>query len=149
MPGNQLDFIVIKDGNKKPIGDIGFIGRRWVMIRAYFEDSDADEDGSVSWTEWGVWKASLLKSNGWQIARVAYTASLDPRVLNRDGRFQPVGNAMRLGFAANLVVDGFQSIYLKGLGGKIASMAVSGKVTKFVVDQGAEKLVEEVVTAMR
>ena len=148
MPASDLSWIVISDG-AKDIGDIGFVGNRWGLIRAYYEDSEANEDGTVSWTEGGIWKASLFKSNGFQIARVAFTAAHDMRVLRKDGTFAQVGEKMRLGFAASLVLDGFQSVYLKGHAGKIATMAVSGRVAKFVVNKATEKLVAEAVKAMR
>lgn len=140
--------VVISDGSKD-IGDIVFLGSQWVMIRAYYDDRDADEDGTVSIGEKVVWKLSPFNSSGFQIARVAYTASLNRAVLNKDGEFLEVGRKMQLAFAADLVVRGYQATYLKGQAGKIASMFVTGFVKQWVVKKGAEKIVSEAVKALR
>lgn len=149
LNNRRMTFIEIEASPGNPIGQIGFLGNKAVIIVAYYDDYDTDQDGKVGWGEWFASFADMggmLKND--QVVRVAMTARLNPKVLKIDGGFYQKANNIYLSFAAGLLIGGAYEAYLSKAVGSAASAAgkriIGDSLTRrFLVEKGAEQAVGE------
>jgi hypothetical protein len=147
MPGT-IDWILIKKFKPEPIGAVGFLNNEVVVVISFYDDADGNEDGKVSWLEWGASKLSPVSIEGMKVTAVAMQARVEPDVILRDGNFPQVAARMFVEFARGLVIDGVYAAYFSRgvsmVGGGIAKVVTSGMVKEFVIKKGFEKAVKEV-----
>jgi hypothetical protein len=48
---DQIDWVIITGATNKKIGALGFIGDKVAVVTAFYDDRDANQDGTVSWGE--------------------------------------------------------------------------------------------------
>jgi hypothetical protein len=147
MADDQLDWVIVKSGpNDKPIGALGFYGDKVAVVTAFYEDTDANEDGKVSIGEKIVSLISPLSVEGREVASVAMAARNDPDVISRDQSFYTEAARMFVAFATNLTFDGLYAVYFSRAIGQLSSIvaagAVDGLVKQFVVRKGMESIIK-------
>ena len=149
----RLTFIEIEEFPGSPIGQIGFLDNKAVIIVAYYDDYDTDKNGKVSW---GEWITSFTDQTGLfdneQFTKVAMTARLDSRVLSIDDGFYQKANNIYLSFAGGMIISGMYEVYLSQAVASAASLVgkriIGNSLTRrFLVEKGAEKIVEKALNA--
>lgn len=154
LNNRQLIFIEIEEFPGSPIGQIGFLDNKAVIIVAYYDDYDTNKDGEVSWREYFssfTDATGLLKNE--QFTKVAMTARLNPKVLSIDSGFYQKANNIYLSFAGGLIISGVYEVYLSQAVASAASFAGKRIIgdslkRKFLIEKGAEKAVEEVLKTL-
>ncbi|HET6332321.1 MAG TPA: hypothetical protein VFG30_03875 [Polyangiales bacterium] len=141
-----IDWYVVKAGNGKALGALGFIDDEVVVITSFFDDKDANRDGSVSIPERVVGMISPFGTKGQAVMEVAMAARFDMDVLERDPSFYNVAIHMWLNFSRNLVIDGaYAAWFSMGVGqvsGAIAKTVTKNLVKQFVIKKGMESTVK-------
>ncbi len=139
-----VSWIEIYDYDPDPIGAIGFVGNKAVIVVSYYDDADGDRSGSVGWGEWIVSKLSPISLEGKAVTEVAMAARLNMDVLQKDASFQREASRMFVKFANSMIVDGVYAAYfsrLVGLGAStLSKKLVGGTVKQFVVRKGMEAI---------
>ena len=154
LNNRRLIFIEIEESPGSPIGQIGFLGSKAVVIVAYYDDYDSNKDGEVDWKEYFFSftdATGLLKNE--QFTKVAMTARLNPKVLSIDSGFPQKANNLYLSFAGGLIISGVYEVYLSQAVASAASSAGKRIIgdslkRKFLIEKGAEKAVEEVLKTL-
>lgn len=152
LNNRRLIFIEIEESPGSPIGQIGFLGNKAVIVVAYYDDYDGNKDGKVSWREWiagSIYDATGLLKNE-QFTKVAMKARLNPKVLSIDSGFYQKANNIYLSFAGGMLIAGVYEVYLSQAVASAASFAGKRIIgdslkRKFLIEKGAEKAVEEVL----
>ena len=150
----RLIFIEIEGSPGSPIGQIGFLDNKAVIIVSYYDEYDSDRDGEVGLDEYlfsFLDQIGLFKNE--QFTKVAMTARLNPKVLNIDSGFYQKANNIYLSFAGGLVIAGTYEVYLSQAVASAASLVgkrlIGNSLTrKFLIEKGAEKAVEEVLKSL-
>ena len=141
-----LDWYIVRDGKRKPLGALGFFGDDVVVITSFYDDKDANRDGKVSIPERVVGFISPLGTKGQAVMEVAMAARFDMDVLQRDPTFYNVAIKMWLHFSRNLVIDGayaaWFSIGVQQTAGAIAKSITGNVVKQFVIKKGMETAVK-------
>lgn len=152
LKNRRLILIEIEESPGNPIGQIGFLGNKAVIIVSYYDEYDTDKDGSVGLGEWMASiifdSAGLLKNE--QFTKVAMTARLNPKVLSIDSGFYQKANNIYLSFASGMLMSGIYEVYLSQAVASAASLVgrriIGNNLTrKYLIEKGAEKAVEEVL----
>lgn len=131
--GQGIDWIVIDEYRGKPIGAIGFVGNDAAVIAAFYDAYDTDQDGKVSWTEWGISWIPGLNVDDYEITKVAMTARVNQKVLKRDSGFPQLANNIYLNFASGLISEGVYKAYMGraiSAGGTIIAGVLSEDLVK-------------------
>ncbi len=146
MAADTIDWVLIKKWKPEPIGAIGFIGNDAVMVVAFFDDRDGNQDGKVTWGEKAAYFISPFSLEGMAITEVAMQARVEMDVVMRDPSFQRMASNMFLSFAEGLVKDGIYAVYfsrgVKMAGAGLAKTITTGMVKQFVVKKGFEAAVK-------
>lgn len=151
LNNRQLRFIEVEESTGSPIGQIGFLANKAVIIVSYYDEYDSNRDGEVDWGEWYASffdQVGLLKNE--QFTKVAMSGRLNPKVLSIDSGFPQKANNIFLSFAASLIITGTYEVYLSQAVASAASLVgkrlIGNSLTrKFIIEKGAEKAVEEVL----
>lgn len=150
--GKGIDWIVIDEYPGKPIGAVGFIGNEAAIIAAFYDAYDTDQDGKVSWTEWGISWIPGLNVDAYEITKVAMTARVNQKVLKRDGNFFQLANNIYLKFATGLISEGIYKAYLgravSDAGAKIAGVLAEDLVKQYLIKKGFGYAVKKALDAM-
>ena len=154
LNNRRLIFIEIEESPGSPIGQIGFLGNKAVIIVAYRDEYDFDKDGKVGWDEYLVSfidAVGLLKNE--QFTTVAMTARVNPKVLSIDSGFPQKANNIYLSFAGGMLIAGTYEVYLSQAVASAASLVgkrlIGDSLTrKFLIEKGAENAVGEVLKAL-
>lgn len=153
MPANKITWVVIADAidKTKPIGAVGFIGGKAAVVVSFYEDYDANRDGSVGWGEWLAATLAPVDVTGRYSVEVAQIAKTNFEVLRRDGSFKTVAEKMLLNFAVGLVADGVYATYIArgvtfGASG-LASKVTSSSIKHLMVRKGMEAAVKKAFRA--
>lgn len=155
LNNRRLSFIEIEEFPGSPIGQIGFLGNKAVIIVAYRDEYDVDKDGSVGWGEWLAGSifdsAGLLKNE--QFTKVAMTARVNQKVLSVDNGFHQKANNIYLSFAGGLAISGVYEVYLSQAVASAASLLGKRIIgnslgRKYFIEKGAEKAVETALKAI-
>jgi hypothetical protein len=149
LNNRRLIFIEIEEFPGSPIGQIGFLGNKAVIIVSYLDEYDLNKDGSFGWDEWFasfVDMSGLLKNE--QFTKVAMTARVNPKVLNIDSGFHQKANNIYLSFASGLMISGIYDVYLSQAVTSAASLVGKRVIgdslkRKYLIEKGAEEAVEE------
>ncbi|MBC7797326.1 MAG: hypothetical protein H7Z37_10675 [Pyrinomonadaceae bacterium] len=155
LNNRRLSFIEIEEFPGSPIGQIGFLGNKAVIVVAYRDEYDVDKDGSVGMGEWiagSIFDAAGLLKNE-QLTKVAMTARVNPKVLNIDSGFHQKANNIYLSFASGLMISGAYEVYLSQAVASAASLVgrriIGNSLTrKYFIEKGAEKAVEVALKAL-
>jgi hypothetical protein len=143
----DIDWYVVKPtGYAKALGALGFVDDKVVIITSFYDDRDANRDGSVSIPERVVFFISPLRMDG-AIVDVAMAARFDMEVLERDPEFHSMAVKLWLNFARGLVKDGMYAAWLgvhvnRGCG-LVAKELASGLVKQFIIKKGMETVVKK------
>lgn len=151
LNNRQLRFIEIEESTGSPIGQIGFLDNKAVIIVSYYDEYDRDRDGEVGWKEWFFSfsdTVGMLKNE--QFTKVAMTARVNPKVLSIDKEFHQKANNIYLSFASGLLIAGVYEVYLSQAVASAASLVgkrIIGNslARKFLIEKGAEQAVGEVL----
>lgn len=155
LNNRRLIFIEIEESPGSPIGQIGFLGNKAVIIVSYYDEYDTDKNGSVGLGEWlagAIFDAAGLLKNE-QFTKVAMTARLNPKVLSIDSGFYQKANNIYLSFAAGSAISGVYEVYLSQAVASAASLVgrriIGNSLTrKYLIEKGAEKAVEVPLKAL-
>jgi hypothetical protein len=144
------DWVEISD-DTRVIGAIGFIGGRAAVIISYYDDYDADRNGTVSWGEWIIGKLSPISLGGTAITAVAMAARVNMDVIERDPSFGQEAARMFVKLADNMIVDGVYAAYFSRIVGlassALSASLVTGTIKQFVVRKGMESAVSRAFKA--
>jgi hypothetical protein len=136
--------LVYKPRTYKPIGAVGFNGDDIVVIAAFYEDKDWDDDGKVSLLERFV---PIFSGKGRAIAEVVTAAYSDPDIMIRDPSIrQWYGNAI-VNFANGMIVEGIYKVYFsQAIGmaaGSVAGSITQNTVKSYLIKKGLETTVKQ------
>lgn len=140
----SIDWKIVRNSwTNKPIGAVGFIGNELAVITAFYEDKDANQDGSVGI---GERVFSMFSMKGRAVAEVASHAYADPDILMRDPSLYNLRGKLLVNFASGLVKEGIYkawfSVSVGRAAGAIAGLVTQNAVKSFVIKKGLEKAVE-------
>ena len=142
---DNIDWVII-DRFGKNIGAIGFIGDKAAVVAAFYDDYDANKNGSVSAAEWIIGKISPLSVKGMNVVEVAMQARFEEKVFLRDDTFNTMAMNLFTNFARNLVADGIYAAYfsrgVSTVAGPIAGRIASNVVAQFAIRRGMEAAVK-------
>ncbi len=140
-----IDWIIVKNSyNKKPIGALGFVDNKIAIVTAFFDDKDANQDGSVSMIErFG----SLFRMKGRALAEVASHAYADPDLLMRDPGLAGLRGKLLSEFAFGLIAEGVYITYfsagVRKAAGALAGQISANPIKSFVIRKGMEAAVKK------
>jgi hypothetical protein len=147
---DQLEWIRV-DRFGKAIGAVGFLGNSAVAVVAFYDDADADKDGSVSLKERVVFTVSPLALNGMAATEVAMQGMGDPSIVERDPEYRRFANGFFQNFTHGLMLSGVYTSYftvpVRMIGSAIASQITTGMVKQFFVRKGFEAAVRSAMLA--
>jgi hypothetical protein len=140
---DTIDWIAVE--KFKLIGAVGFIGEDAVAIAAFYEDTDANKDGKVSWDEW-VGSKLLFDLRGTKVTEVAMQARFQMNIIERDPSFNQIAMSMFLCLASGLIAQGVYKAYFSQpvslIGSSLASIITSNMIKQFVIRKGFEAAVK-------
>ena len=147
-------FIEIEEFPGSPIGQIGFLDNKAIIIVAYYNEYDTNKDGKVDWKEYLISftdAIGLFKNE--QFTTVAMTARVNPKVLSIDSGFPQKANNIYLSFAGGMLIAGTYEVYLSqavaGAASLVGKRLIGDSLTrKFLIEKGAENAVGEVLKAL-
>lgn len=135
----KIEWVEVKRF-KKPIGAVGFHANKAIAVIAYYDDQDANKDGSVSWGEWAAFKAFPLNMEGMNIVEVLMMARID--LVHKDASINDWAMKKYLGFAQNLLLDAVYTAYfargVSVVSGSVAKKITSSAIKEFAVRKGFE-----------
>ena len=144
-----MDWILVTRFNK-PIGAIGFIGDTAATVVAFYDDKDANKDGTVSAGEWVAFKAGAMigvKMDGMNVAEVAMQARGNPMIMERDPGFYQTSAQIFVNFAHAMTMEALYKLYfakgVSAVGSGIAKTITSNMVKQMVIKKGFEKVVKD------
>ncbi|KJS19612.1 MAG: hypothetical protein VR78_03065 [Hoeflea sp. BRH_c9] len=140
----SIDWMIVKDSyTAKPIGAVGFIDDKIAVITAFFDDLDANKDGTVQFYERA---SSLFSRSGGAVAEVASHAYADPDILMRDPSLYNLRGKLLVQFATGLLAEGVYTAYFsRAIGmaaGAIGNQISQNAVKSFVIKKGMETAVK-------
>jgi hypothetical protein len=150
MANDPVEWVTVTDQytgyGAKEVGAIGFLNGKAVLVVSFFDDSDANYDGTVGWGEWAVVKAFPIGLKNMKVTRVAMIAQYDDRIIEKDATFSDMAKSLFLNFAKNAVLDGVYTVYMsrgvKSIAKSAAVSLVGEGVRSYVVRKGMEKAVK-------
>jgi len=143
----QIDWLPVQERGRQPIGAIGFIANKAVMVIAFIDDGDANLDGRLTVNErLGSWFSPVsLKKRA--VYLVAMQARVDLEIIERDGDFGRLAMQIFSTFATGLIKDAvFEAYFARpvAMAGRGVARRVSSKMVKrYVVRKGFEVAVRE------
>ena len=145
-----IDWYVVKpEGYTKALGALGFVDDKVVIITSFYDDRDANRDGSISIPERVVFFISPIGLSGTAVVEVAMAARFDMEVLERDPEFHSVAINLWLNFAHGMVKDGMYAawigVHVNMGAGLVAKRLASGLVKQFVIKKGMEVVVKKAI----
>ena len=147
----QFDWIEVRSHGIKPIGAIGFLGNDAVVVAAYHDDRDGNEDGTVSVGEYVISKLSPIGLDGRAVTKVAMAARVDVDIVTRDPSIGQLAGRMFVDFGGSMVLDGFYAAYfargVKATAGGVASVITQSRIKQFVIRKGFEKAAKQAFDA--
>jgi hypothetical protein len=148
MPGEAIEWVPVTGNTGRRIGAVGFIGERVAVAVAFYDDADADQDGSVSLAERAVATlfGRIVSLKGKAITEVVMAARNDPDIMIRDPSYRTEAAKQFLDFATGLVFDALYTVYfsrgVKSLATGTAGLVADGVVRQYVIRKGMEKAVK-------
>lgn len=146
---DEIEWYIVRDMRKKPLGALGFVGDTVAVITSFYDDRDANRDGTVSIPERVVGLISPLGTKGQAVMEVAMAARFDMDVLERDPEFYNVALNLWLNFSRNLIIDGaYAAWFSMGVGqasGAIAKSITGNVVKQFIIRKGMESTIKYAV----
>lgn len=143
-----MEWILVNDIKKKPIGAIGFKDRTAFVIVSFYDSNDANKDGKVSLAE--RFTPFTLKKKG--ITEVAMYAKHNTEILMRDPSFAQAANNLFINFAVNVTRDAVYRHYfqpgVRMVGGNLAQIITTNQIKQMVIKKGFEKLADRVFTSL-
>lgn len=148
---DTIEWMLIKERfSSKKIGCVGFIGDEPTVVLGFYEDYDANKDGTVSRTEWVVGKLAPVSLVGTNTLEVIARAREQATLMIADGASQARASNLSRMFASNfrsvavgMALDGIFKAYIApGLsmsGGAIGTHIGAGAVKTFMIKKGMEK----------
>lgn len=151
MIGQGIEWVPVRKFGNDPIGAVGFINNKAVVVVAFYDDRDGNQDGRVSTGEWVASKLSPIRLDGRAVTEVAMQARVDMEILRRDASFATTAAQMYMNFATGLIKDGIYAAYFRRgvtLSGKgIATHLTSSAVKGFAIRKGYETAVKKAFDA--
>jgi hypothetical protein len=146
VPADNLDWVLVKGATDRTIGAIGFVGDTAAVAVAFFDDKDANQDGTISLGERIVAIISPIRITGKAVTEVVMAARGDPDIMLRDPSYRIEAAKLFLDFATGLVFDGLYAVYfsrgVRHLATGVAASAASGLVKQYVIRKGMEASVK-------
>ncbi len=153
MSSEQMQWITVYDNlSSKPIGAVGLLvqedgSQRVAVIATYYDDYDANYDGSVSLKEKVVGKIFPISLKGKELAKVAMQARLETDVLEKDPTFPKEAASIFVKFGTSMALDAVYATYLKTSVGRaaggIAGQIVTGGAKQFFIRKGMEAAIKK------
>ena len=147
---DQIDWMLVKERfSSKKIGCVGFIGDEPTVVLGFYDDYDANKDGTVSRTEWAVGKLAPVSLVGTNTTEVIARAREQATVMIASGGTQARASNLSRMFASNfksvavgMALDGIFKAYMApGIamtGGAIGTHIGAGAVKTFMIKKGME-----------
>jgi hypothetical protein len=118
-----MDWILVTRNSPKPIGAVGFLGDTAAVVIAFYDDKDANKDGTVSPGECNV------------------------MIMERDPGFYQTSAQIFVNFAHAMTMEAFYKLYfakgVSAIGSGIAQTITSSMIKQMVIKKGFEKAVKE------
>ena len=127
----QIEWIEVNMYDK-PIGAVGFHAKKAIAVIAYYDDLDANKDGTVTWAE-KAFKA-VVTPKGRSVVDVLMMARID--LVHKDASINDWAMKKYLGLAQNLMVDGVYTAYF-ARGVSVVSGRVAKKITRSAIEEFA------------
>lgn len=147
---DTIDWVVITKYGKQ-IGAVGFIGDTAVVVTAFYQNLDGNQDGKVSIGEWIAGKLSPFNLKGKAIVEVAMQARIEDDVALRDPTFQTMAANLFTHFAKGLISQGIYAVYfgqaISAIAAPIAGRMASNMVAQFAIRKGMETTVKTAYNA--
>jgi hypothetical protein len=142
----QMEWVSVRKFRTEPLGAIGLLSGKVVMVVSFHEDGDANRDGKVSIGERAAGLIFPLSLKGSSVTEVAMQGRADPYILEQDPGFHQVAMQMFLNFATGLVIDGIYAVYFaRGVslvGGSITERITADAIKGFAIRKGFEASVK-------
>lgn len=140
-----MEWIEIEGAGGQIIGAVGFLDGRAAIIVSYYDDADANRDGSVSWMEWFASVISPISLDGQAVAEVAMAARFNMEASLRDSSLHTWTAQIFQQRFTSAVSDGVFAVYFGRIVGmsatSISSRLVGGTIRSFIVARSMETVV--------
>ncbi|MBU4529871.1 MAG: hypothetical protein KUA43_02865 [Hoeflea sp.] len=145
----SIEWIAVKSFKPAPLGAVGFLDNKAVVIAAFYDDADANQDGKIE--GFGERVAAMIGLKGRVIADIAMEARVNPDIVRRDANFAQEAPRIWLSFAKGLLIQGvYQAYFARGVGmvgNGVAKKITGGMVKQLVVRKGFETVVRNAFMA--
>ena len=140
---DKIDWMFVPGLAGQNIGAIGFINNRIAVISAFFEEGK--KDGTLFWFDWSLEKNWPICCESHAVLEVAFSASVMPEVIRRDGSFYKWSQHYFTNFAGKINTEAtlvsFFSIEIKKLNEEASAIIGGGLVREYIIRPGMEAAV--------